>query len=81
MGLNAWPTGNGTIRSYDLTGGSVALFVFWRWGFEVTHTLKLCPVRNPVSSWLPTDAGIELTSSIMPALLPSHCHDNNGLNL
>jgi hypothetical protein len=62
MCLNAWLIWSGTIRTCDLVGVGVALLE------KVCHCgsralrspmLKLCPVWNTVSFWLPADPDVE----------------------
>jgi hypothetical protein len=64
MGLNAWPTGNGTFRRCGLDGVGVAL---WGWVLR-SSMLKLHPVSN-FSLLLPSNQEACLHTTMLPTML------------
>jgi hypothetical protein len=58
--------GRGTIRRCGLLGVGVALLEkimsLWRRILR-SPMLKICPVCNPVSTWLPLDGDVELVAT------------------
>jgi len=81
MCLNAWPTGNGTIRRHGLVGGSVSL---WGWALS-SSMLKLCSAWGFSLVLAAEDQDVELLAPspapCQPGCFYDSCHDDNGLNL
>jgi hypothetical protein len=87
MGLNAWPTGSGTIRRCGFVGVGVALLeevCHCGMGFEVSYAQAILSVVYSLLL-LPSDQDVDLSAPSPAPCLPTCCHashpDNNGLNL
>jgi hypothetical protein len=63
MCLNAWPTGSSTIRRCGLVGISVLPLDGRVGGALRSPILKVFPMWNPVSSWLPLDQELSSPTS------------------